>query len=288
MFKAFQAARETAGYLEKGEGWYKSLYDSIMVSNPPPVVETRPKVEPVQATPLPDNLPADERRKKTISLWLVAGIVAIMLLMLCGGGTALVVYVAVSLAKDGDTKVILKTSTPDPVHTISVAQQFAENPPAATIRPTPFLSSANTPYPSNTTAPTSKPQLTATMPVQTTTYAEGVVEKRDGKTRLSVTNPKSSPLSARLVAYSETGSDTIDYVIDVPDGYNAIVGGYCVGDQCGGCYRGYGPGQHKVTVKDGFAMIVHGDWAKDQWDEKIAIAKKSGWALTLVDPGPIR
>lgn len=152
-------------------------------------------------------------------------------------------------------------------------------------------------------APTATPALTATLePTATLAATETSApivaagtncgDKTLQTLYLTVVNPgvASQPQIGHPSAYAETHVSDIPVcvVIDVPEGYKAIVGGVTVDKLTNGVYQGYGPGHIETIVTNGFALITTDGWAKAEWDFRIQQTVTYGWAHAHVDSGPIQ
>ncbi len=119
-----------------------------------------------------------------------------------------------------------------------------------------------------------------------------VAPSTDGSIHIFVLNPTGTDQmqNRHPAIYSQTqvSGVPVSYIIDVPDGYFAIVGGFKVDDVNNGVYQGLGPGHYTRTVTDGFVEIVRATWAKAEWDFRIGEATQFNWAHNSVDAGPIK
>jgi hypothetical protein len=109
---------------------------------------------------------------------------------------------------------------------------------------------------------------------------------------LTVVNPQDAPQPqiGHPSAYAEThvSGTAVCVVLDVPQGYKAIVGGVTIDKLTDGVYQGYGPGHIETVVTNGFALITTDAWAKAEWDFRIQQTITYGWAHTHIDSGPIK
>lgn len=90
--------------------------------------------------------------------------------------------------------------------------------------------------------------------------------------------------------YMETTVSSKEYTwtLVVNDGEIGIIGGWSVNGQDQGTYKALSAGAYTVTIIDGFALTVEKQWARDEWDFRIAQAIEYGWAHANLDPGPIQ
>lgn len=154
---------------------------------------------------------------------------------------------------------------------------------------------ALTPAPSPSSPPTTASAATAT-PVPTTkpeVFAQGKAEEQESGTyMLSVVNSAAADqLQTRHPSvYQQTGvsGQPTKFVLDIPADYVGIVAGFKVDNTVGGVYQVLPTGKFTKVVTDGFALIVRSQWAKDEWDSRVAQAKNQGWAMAHLDSGGIR
>lgn len=88
--------------------------------------------------------------------------------------------------------------------------------------------------------------------------------------------------------YEETGvGRTKTWNVEVPEGATLIIGGFAVDDIKGGVYKAWaGPAKVTVTVTDGFGLVIKNDWAKQEFEFRVAQAKTNNWAHNTVQPLP--
>jgi len=86
--------------------------------------------------------------------------------------------------------------------------------------------------------------------------------------------------------YKETGmGQTREWVIDIDKDKVLIVGGVCVDGICGGVYKAVdGPKKVTVNVTDGFVLVGHRSWARDEFCFRVDQAIEYGWAHEDVQP----
>lgn len=119
----------------------------------------------------------------------------------------------------------------------------------------------------------------------------GVNQTQDGSVELFVLNPSAPTKEQKRhpAIYQETrvSGTPVDFIIDVPEDYVTIVGGWEVDGTDNGVYVAHGPGHYEHTVVDGFVLIIQRSWAQAEWDFRLSEANKYDWAHNTVNPGPL-
>lgn len=219
----------------------------------------------------------EEKKNSNLSWipWVLFGISIIVILIL---------WNPLKIGTPATTAMTTETSTATPTLDAAAAtvtnleNQLATLQAAASATPLP---ATETPVP---TATTSSTAIIAT--------SNNCGDKTLQTLYLTVVNPgvASQPQIGHPSAYAETHVSDVPVcvVIDVPEGYKAIIGGVAIDKLTGGVYQGYGPGHIEAVVTNGFALITTDEWSKAEWDFRIQQTVTYGWAHAHVDSGPIQ
>jgi len=141
-------------------------------------------------------------------------------------------------------------------------------------------------------APTPVPPVPTTAPITIAPTSANCGDTTLQTLYLTVVNPgvTSQTQIGHPSAYAETHVSNVPVcvVLDVPDGYVGIVGGFTIDKQTDGVYRGFGPGHYEFVVTNGFGLITVQAWGKAEWDFRIQQTITYNWAHSHIDAGPIK
>jgi outer membrane murein-binding lipoprotein Lpp len=124
------------------------------------------------------------------------------------------------------------------------------------------------------------------------TYAAGIAEQETDETvHLFVVNPTAPDQNQNphpaIYLQTNVSATPVDFILDIPEGYIAIVGGFTIDDETNGVYKAFAPGHVELTITDGFALIIRQEWAMNEWIFRLNEAEDNLWAKDHIYPGPL-
>lgn len=188
-----------------------------------------------------------------------------------------------------ETKIIQIGTKP----TETVVAQAPKTAPSTPVQtPTPKTDPKTTPTPTPAPKPTPTPAPKPTPPPSpepAKIYCEYTCVKESDGHHLRLKNPNSPDQYPHPHGYYEdtAGPYQKTFILHVPEGWIGIVGGYRIDNLDKGVYRALGPGTHKTTITDGFALLIRLKDAKSEFQFRLDQARQNGWAYENIDWGPI-